>query len=263
MRSERSTVCSPDDDEPEQCRQRDRDELQPEVMAEADVRHQASELRASSARRGSGGAVAEQRRAAASAARRRTGRVRCSPPITTEIVAGLLGHDDRDRVVLFGEAERRAVPRAEIAAHQRIDRQRQETRRRRDAIALDDDGAVVQRRSRLEDARQQVVGDHRVERNAAFDVVAQADLPLEDDDRARAARGQVRGRDDELLDRFVRVLGAFEVAEERRAAEVRERAPDVGLEQHDDREHDVAGQVADDPVDRLELQPLRQEVQRR
>ena len=44
-----------------------------------------------------------------------------------------------------------------------------------------------------------------------------------------------------------------EVAEERRAAEVRQRAPDVGLEQHDDREHDVADEVADQPVDGLEL----------
>ena len=99
--------------------------------------------------------------------------------------ARLLGDDNRNRVVLFGEAERRAVAGAEIAAHAWIDRQRQKTGRGRDAIALDDDRAVVQRRRWLEDARQQVVGDHRVERNAALDVVAKADLPLEHDDGAR------------------------------------------------------------------------------
>ena len=55
--------------------------------------------------------------------------------------------------------------------------------------------------------------------------------------------------------------GALEVAEERRAAEMRERAPDVGLEQNDDREDDVGGEIADDPVDGLELQPLREEVE--
>ena len=54
---------------------------------------------------------------------------------------------------------------------------------------------------------------------------------------------------------------ALEVAEERRAAEVRQRAADVGLKQHDDREDDVGGEVADHPVDGLELEPLREEEQ--
>ena len=76
-----------------------------------------------------------------------------------------------------------------------IHRQRQKAGGGRDAVALDDGRAVVQRRSGLKDARQQVVGDHRVERNAPFDVVAQADLPLDHDDRADPARRQVgRGR---------------------------------------------------------------------
>ena len=75
------------------------------------------------------------------------------------------------------------------------------------------------------------------------------------------ARGQVRGRGHKFLDRFVGVLGAFEVAEERRAAEMRERSADVGLKEHDDCEHDVCRQVQDHPVDRLELQPLRQEIE--
>jgi hypothetical protein len=38
---------------------------------------------------------------------------------------------------------------------------------------------------------------------------------------------------------------------------VRERAADVGLEQHDDREHDVADHVADQPVHRVEMTPPR------
>ena len=42
----------------------------------------------------------------------------------------------------------------------------------------------------------------RVERNAAFDVVAQADLPLEGDDGADALRRQHARGDDQLLDRF-------------------------------------------------------------
>ena len=39
------------------------------------------------------------------------------PVDASEMMPGLFGHDDRHRVVLFGEAERGAVPRAELAAH--------------------------------------------------------------------------------------------------------------------------------------------------
>ena len=92
---------------------------------------------------------------------------------------------------------------AELLAQPRVDRQRQEAGRRGDPIVLDDHRAVVQRRRRLEDADEQVVGQHGVERNAALDVVAQADLPLDDDDRADPLRRQHAGRDHELLDRLV------------------------------------------------------------
>ena len=181
--------------------------------------------------------------------------------MASEIDARLLGHDDRDGVVLLGEPERGAMSGAQLAAHARVDRQRQEAGRRRDAVALDDHGAVVQRRAGLEDAGQQVVGHGRIERNATLDVVAQANLPLDDDDRADAARGQRGGRHHQLLDRLIVARRALEVPEERRAAEVRQRAPDVRLEQHDDRKDHVGGQVANHPVDRLELEPPREEKQ--
>ena len=71
------------------------------------------------------------------------------------------------------------------------------------------------------------------------------------------------GGDDQLLDRLLGRLGLREVAEERRAAEVRQRAADVGLKQHDDREDDVAEQVANQPVDGLEVRPARAVEQRR
>src|SRR5205085_12629544 len=48
--------------------------------------------------------------------------------------AGLLRHDDRDRVVLLGEADRRAVPRAELLAQARVHRERQKAGGSRDAI---------------------------------------------------------------------------------------------------------------------------------
>ena len=42
---------------------------------------------------------------------------------------------------------------------------------------------------------------------------------------------------------------------------MRERAADIRLEQHDDRKDHVAGQVANHPVDGLELEPAGEEVQ--
>ena len=83
----------------------------------------------------------------------------------------------------------------------RVDRERQKARRRRHAILLHDHRAVVQRRRRQEDALQQIVGEHGVEADAALDVVAKADLPLDGDDGADALRREHGRGDDELLDR--------------------------------------------------------------
>ena len=47
-------------------------------------------------------------------------------------------------------------------------------------------------------------------------------------------------------------------AEERRAADVDERAPDVALHQHDRGEHDVADDVANQPVEGFELKAARE-----
>ncbi len=102
--------------------------------------------------------------------------------------ARLFGNDDRNRIVLFGQADRRAMARAEVPRELRVDRQRQKARRRGHAIVLHDDRAVVQRRLRLKDAHEQIVGEHGVERKPRLDVVPQADLPLDDDDRADALR---------------------------------------------------------------------------
>ena len=70
-------------------------------------------------------------------------------------------------------------------------------------------------------------------------------------------RRQHRRGDDHLLDRLVGRLLPVEVAEERRLAEVRERAADVRLENHDRRERDVDQHVADQPVDRLQRRQPR------
>ena len=174
---------------------------------------------------------------------------------------GLFRDRDGDRVVLLGDANCGAMPRSELAAQSRVDRQRQKTGRGGHAIALHDHRPVVQRRRLLKDADQQVVGHVRVERNAALDVVAQADRSLDDDERAGLLRGHGRGRDDDLLERVVvgdRTIEASEHAEDRRPAEMHERPPDIALHQHDGREHDVADDVPDQPVEGFELKAARQ-----
>ena len=93
--------------------------------------------------------------------------------------AGFLGHDDRDRVVLLRQANRRAMARPKFLAQSWVHREREKAGGGGNPIVLHDDRAVVQRRRRLEDAHEQVVGEHGFERNAALDVVAQTDLALD------------------------------------------------------------------------------------
>ena len=170
---------------------------------------------------------------------------------------GLLGHHEGDGVVFFSQADGRAMPRAKVLAQPRIHRERQKAGRRRHAILLDDHGAVVQRRAVLKDRHQQVVADLRVQGDAAFGVVAQANLPLDGDDGAGALARQHLRRHGDFLDRLVHRLAFGEIPEEWRAAQVRQRAADVGLKQHDGRKDDVANQIADQPVHGLELDQSR------
>src|SRR5688572_20412497 len=106
------------------------------------------------------------------------------------------------------------MPGAEFTADARIDREWQEARCRGNPIALHDGGTVMERRSGLEDRRQQVVGNRGVEGDAAFDVVAQPDLSLDHDDGADATRRERRRSDHEILYRLGGACDALEILEE-------------------------------------------------
>ena len=172
------------DGEPQHRRQREREHLQPE-MAERVVAHQYS----CPAGRSSA-AAALLRSACAAASRSWSGDSPRSiaPSSASEICPRLFGHDDRDGVAFLGQADRRAMPRAELAAEPSDSRSAAgSTRPPRRAPSCRITRAVVQRRARSEDRDEQIVGQRRVERNAALDVVAQADLALDRDDRARSS----------------------------------------------------------------------------
>ena len=153
------------------------------------------------------------------------------------------------------------MPGTELSTQFWADRERQKAGGGGNPIALHDHRAVVQRRTRMEDARHQVVGHHGVERNPTLDVVSKAYLSLDDDECARPLGRQVGGGDDDLFERLIRAPRPVEVPEKRGSAEVRQGAANIGLEKYDDRDHDVSSQTPDDPVDRFQLQPPREKEQ--
>ena len=143
----------------------------------------------------------------------------------------------------------------------RVDRDREEAGRRGGAVALDDDGAVVERRLRVEDREQEVVGDDRVEPDAALDVVPKPDVPLEDEDRADAA-AEARVSAANTISSIVPLLVfGVQEAEQGCRAEVREPSPQLLLIEHDDREADIGERVSQEPVHRGEIGPSRGEEQ--
>ena len=114
--------------------------------------------------------------------------------------AGFLGNDDRDGIGLFGHADPGAVPGAELSREHRIHGERQKARRGCDAVFLHDHGAIVQRSAGTKNRGQQIVGKMRVERNAALDVGAQPDLPLDHNQGAGLVLGkQVGGKYDVIV----------------------------------------------------------------
>src|SRR5205085_3745657 len=56
---------------------------------------------------------------------------------------------------------------------------------------------------------------------------------------------------------FLGRLGLGQITEKRRTSEMSEGAANVGLKQHDDRKDEVAEQIANEPVDGLEVRQPR------
>ena len=123
-------------------------------------------------------------------------------------LAGLLGDDEGERVGLLADPERRAVARAVLLRELGVGGQREKAGGGRDALRLDDDGAVVQRSVRGEDADQQVEREPGVEGDAVLDVVAQALLALEDDQRPGPALGQGRRSEHDVVQEASALRGA-------------------------------------------------------
>src|SRR5262249_21762146 len=93
----------------------------------------------------------------------------------------------------LGDAERRAVARAEGGELPEILRKREMRCKTRHMVALDDDRAVVPRRMRIEDAPQKRLADLAVERDAAHDMARERIVARYDDQRADAVFRKIGG----------------------------------------------------------------------
>src|ERR1051325_1289874 len=102
----------------------------------------------------------------------------------------LFRDDQHGRVRFFREPERRAMARAQRFVGDFELRERQHAPRPDDLIAADQDRAVVQRRIRREDRRQQVRGDLGFHRYAGSDELLEPDVAFDRDDGARAGARQ-------------------------------------------------------------------------
>src|SRR5207302_6844120 len=95
--------------------------------------------------------------------------------------ARFLRDNYRDGVSFFRDPDSSSVPRSQLRRKHRVHGKRQETSRSGDALSLNDHGPVMQRGARTKDRGQEIIGDARIQRDAAFNVGAQANVTFYDD----------------------------------------------------------------------------------
>jgi hypothetical protein len=106
----------------------------------------------------------------------------------------LFGNDQDDGIRLFADTQGRPVPDPQGMAKIRILRQRKQTTRRRQGIALDDNAAVMQRRRRRKNGLYQFRRDPRLDQDAAINIALEPILPLDRDDPADSSLGKIKQR---------------------------------------------------------------------
>jgi len=163
--------------------------------------------------------------------------------------AGLLGDDDGDCVADLGDAERGPMAQPHLPVGDGAPGgERHHAGGGGEAVALQDDGPVVQRRIRVKRLQEQLSADGRVESDARVGVILQPHLPLDDDEAAMAALGEALGGGGDGVNHRLHVRGPRGKAEGGpRTPQPLQRAPDFRGE--DDRDGDEQGRqgVAQQP----------------
>ena len=133
-----------------------------------------------------------------------------------------------------------------------------------DLVAADEDGTVVERRSRREDGPQQLARELGAEHHAALGHVLEAGLALEHDERPDPIRReQRRGVGDGVGHPVDLTLRARpEPAERAEATDAFERPAQLGLEDDDERQQADDGTGLEDLREELEAEELRRRVDR-
>ena len=157
-------------------------------------------------------------------------------------LAALLGHHDHDRIGVLGDAERRAVARAELGAEVGRARQRQQRARELDAVALaDHDGAVVQlvvaspARTATPAAGATATASMRVASSTNSSSAASRSNTMIAPIRARASCAHAATTSSTMC-----VVSCLRPNGSTFCADPAERAPDVLLEHDDDEDDEVA-----------------------
>src|SRR5262249_25586505 len=130
-----------------------------------------------------------------------------------------------------------SVARAQLRREHWVHRQREEASRGGYAITADNYGAVVQRSARTEDGRQQVIRQLRVESDAAFDIGAKADFPLDDHEGSGLILREEVGRHN-----YVVIGVGFRtraVGESEPPAKTRQGLTYLGSKNYDERENGI------------------------
>ena len=169
--------------------------------------------------------------------------------------AGLLGHDDDDGVAFLREPERGTVPKAERAVEVGALGDGENARGGDDAVVADDDAAVVQRGLWEEKADHEFGRKRAVNLHAALGEALDILPALDGDERAELAVGEVEGHLAHEVERGAALLRAEEQAV---AAERREAAPQLGLEDDDQRDDEHFRQALEDRADDGEAEELRE-----
>ncbi len=154
--------------------------------------------------------------------------------------AGLLRHHHDHRVGFLAQADGRAVPRAERFVQVLPLGEREDAGGEGDAVAFDDDAAVVNGVVREEDGFQHLRRGLAIHGDAGLDGFLELDGLLDGDERADAHVGQALDGLDDDLDVLALLVGG---GEERQVAQLRQHPAQFRLEDHQHRQDEEGGEA--------------------
>ena len=143
------------------------------------------------------------------------------------------------------------MPRPQLRRKHRVHGERQEAGGSGDALSLNDHGPVMQWGAGAKDRGQKIIGDARIQRDAAFDIGAQANVTFYDDQRAGLILRKQICRQNYVV---VGVsFGTRRATEAKPGAQSCEGMANLRLKDHNQRENNIGKQSAEKPVQSAEL----------